>query len=135
MTSKQQQGRHRRRSLLHRIAGIGGHPRAVQQSLQPVQAVPAGMTGGAASPGGVPMIMPMQLVNVYPEPGGEYSTIAYGGLQPLFTSGSLGGGAAVAATAPGRWGQLVAAGRPHPQSQRAVRAPIAGQRGAGRTAW
>lgn len=85
------------------------------------------------------MIMPMQLVSVYPEPGGDYSTIAYQGLHPIFTSGSLGGGAAVPATAPGNWGQLVAAGRPHPQSQRGARAPIAGrstpQPGAGRTAW
>jgi hypothetical protein len=57
--------------------------------------------------------MPLAQVIVYPAPGGQYSTIAYQGLAPIFTSGSPGvGGAAVPASSPGRWGQLIAAGRP-----------------------
>lgn len=66
------------------------------------------LSQGAASPGGVPMMMPLAQVLVYPAPGGTYSTIAYRGVAPIFTPD----GAAVPATQPGRWGQLAAAGRP-----------------------
>ena len=65
------------------------------------------VTGGAASPPAV-SVMPLAQVQVYPEPGGGYSTIAYRGLAPVFTAD----GAAVPATSPGRWAQLRAAGRP-----------------------
>ena len=98
------------RRLRHRIAGAGGNHKQAMQSYSPAQTA-GGMAGGAASPGAVD-VMPLAKVSVYPEPGGQYSTIAYQGLAPIFTSGSLGGGAAVPATSPGRWGQLVTAGRP-----------------------
>jgi len=71
------------------------------------------MTGGAASPGGAPMTMPLSMVTVYPAPGG-YSTIAYQDLAPIFTSD----GAAVPAVTPGRWGQLAAAGSPRDGSKK-----------------
>lgn len=66
------------------------------------------VTGGMASPGGTPMVMPLAQIGVYPEPGGIYSTLSYRGLVPIFTTD----GAAVPATQPGRWAQLAAAGRP-----------------------
>lgn len=66
------------------------------------------VSGGAASPGGTPMVMPLAQVLVYPEPGGTYSTLAYRGLVPIYTPD----GAAVPAAQPGSWGQLARAGRP-----------------------
>lgn len=66
------------------------------------------VSGGAASPGGAPMVMPLAAVLVSPEPGGTYSTLAYRGLVPVYTPD----GAAIVASQPGRWGQLAAAGRP-----------------------
>jgi hypothetical protein len=53
------------------------------------------------------MTMPVAQVLVIAQPGG-YSTIAYHDMPPIFTAD----GAAVPSTAPGRWGQLAAAGRP-----------------------
>lgn len=63
--------------------------------------------GGAASPPG-PQVMPMQAVIVGPTVGTDYVTLGAQDLRPLITAD----GAAVPATAPGRWGQVVAAGRP-----------------------
>ena len=67
------------------------------------------VTGGAASPP-APGVMPLAQVLIYPEPGGTYSTVAYQGLAPIYTSGP--NRRPVPATSPGRWGQLVSAGRP-----------------------
>ena len=64
------------------------------------------VTGGRASPV-APDVMPLAQVLVYPHPGAGYSTLAYRGLWPVYTTD----GAAVPSTSPGRWGQLVAAGR------------------------
>jgi hypothetical protein len=63
--------------------------------------------GGAASPGGTPMTMPLSRV-VTSVPAGQYVTLGYATVPPLWTTD----GAAVPSTAPGRWGQLAAAGRP-----------------------
>jgi len=99
--------------LRKRVGNVGGNHAKAMGAYTPVQGS-APVTGGAASPSGAPGIMPLAQVTVYPQPGtgGQYSTIAYQGLAPIFTSGSLGGGAAVPATSPGRWAQLVSAGRP-----------------------
>lgn len=98
------------RRLHRRIRSIGGTHKRAMSAYTPVAA--GEVTGGAASPGGVPGVMPLAKVTVYPDPGasGQYSTIAYQGLAPIYTSGQ--DAAAVPATSPGRWGQLVAAGRP-----------------------
>lgn len=133
-----QQPARRRPTLRQRIYNLGPNVKRRNAGLIPVSGA-SSVTGGAASPGGAPMVMPLSLVSVYPQPGGEYSTLTYQGLQPMFTAD----GAVIPATAPGRWGQVIAAGNPNPQSQRGVRAPIAGagmppgrpQTGAGRTAW
>jgi hypothetical protein len=97
--------------LKRRVGGVGSNHKKAMAAYTPVQGS-APVTGGAASPSGAPGVMPLAQVTVYPAPGGEYSTIAYQGLAPIFTSGSLGGGAAVPATSPGRWAQLISAGRP-----------------------
>jgi hypothetical protein len=65
------------------------------------------VSGGMASPA-APGVMPLAQVLVHPHPGGTYSTLAYRGLSPVYAAG----GEAVPATSPGRWAQLVAAGRP-----------------------
>lgn len=91
--------------LKRRVAKMGSNQAQAAAGFSPV-------TGGAASPPAVD-VMPLAQVMVYPDPAGAaYSSVAYRGLSPIFTSGSMGGGAAVPATSPGRWGQLVAAGRP-----------------------
>ena len=66
----------------------------------------ARVSGSAASPPSV-MQMPLQLVTVQPARS-PYVTVGSQELVPIFTSD----GAAVPATAPGRWAQLRAAGRP-----------------------
>jgi hypothetical protein len=98
------------RRLRHRVANAGRNHEQAMQSYSPAQTA-GGMTGGAASPGAVD-VMPLAKVSVYPEPGtgGQYSTIAYHGLAPIFTSGQ--DSAAIPATSPGNWAQLRAAGRP-----------------------
>lgn len=83
--------------------------------LQPVTAgtgpsagaVTASGRGGisVASPPG-PMVMPMQAVTVGPT-SSQYVTLGAQDLVPLITAD----GAPVPATAPGRWGQVRAAGR------------------------
>lgn len=98
--------------LKRRVGNVGTNHKNAMAGYTPVTQAAAQTTGGAASPSGAPGVMPLAQVTVYPEPGGQYSTIAYQGLVPIFTSGSMGGGAAVPATSPGRWAQLVSAGRP-----------------------
>ena len=99
------------RRLAHRVRKSGGNHKAAMADYTPAPSQST-VTGGSASPQGTPDVMPLALVTVHPQPGGDYSTLAYQGLAPIFTSGSLGGGAAIPATSPGRWAQLVAAGRP-----------------------
>ncbi|HTX65624.1 MAG TPA: hypothetical protein VMD31_07615 [Opitutaceae bacterium] len=53
------------------------------------------------------MVMPLQQVIVYPA-ASPYVTLGMEDLAPIWTTD----GAAVPATARGRWGQLRAAGRP-----------------------
>ena len=96
------------RRLQRRVRTIGASHQAAADARAPVPQTTAQTAGGAASPAGAPDVMPLALVTVYPEPGGQYSTIGYKGLTPIFTSD----GAAVPASAPGSWGQLRAAGRP-----------------------
>lgn len=62
--------------------------------------------GGQASPPAV-MVMPMSLVTVQPA-SSQYVSAGMQDMAPLWTAD----GAAIPATAPGRWGQLRAAGRP-----------------------
>jgi hypothetical protein len=85
------------------------HKREVQQTLTPVPRE-AQTSGSAASPVAVD-VMPLAMVSVYPHPGGWYSTLAYQGLEPIYTTSGA-GGAAIPATNRGRWAQLFAAGRP-----------------------
>jgi len=88
------------RRLKRRVASMGSSQAAAAAGYAPV-------TGGAASPAAV-SVMPLAQVTVYPAPDGQYATIAYKGLSPIFSAD----GAAVPATSPGRWAQLRAAGRP-----------------------
>ena len=88
------------RRLQRRVANLGSSQATAQAGYSAV-------TGGAASPAAVPA-MPLAQVIVYPHPGAGYSSIAYRGLTPIYTAD----GAAVPASSPGRWAQLMAAGRP-----------------------
>lgn len=92
--------------LQRRVRQSGGNHKRAMSAYSPVAA--GEVTGSAASPSGAPGVMPLAQVTVYPEPGGTYSTVAYQGLAPVFTAS----GEAVPATSPGRWAQLVSAGRP-----------------------
>ena len=92
--------------LKRRVSQSGGNHKQAMQSYTAVQPSMQ-TTGGAASPTGAD-VMPLASVVVYPEPGGTYSTIGYKGHVPLFTED----GAVIPATSPGRWAQLVMAGRP-----------------------
>ena len=69
-------------------------------------AAPSQVSGGQASPPAV-AVMPVAQVLVYGTAPG-YVTVAYRGLQPLWAPD----GETILSTAPGRWGQLAAAGRP-----------------------
>ena len=92
--------------LKHRVAKGGGNHQAAMADYTPAQTTGA-VTGGSGSPASAD-VMPQAAVVVYPEPGGMYSTIGYKGLSPIFTAD----GAAIPASSPGRWAQLVMAGRP-----------------------
>ena len=94
--------------LKRRVGNVGTNHKNAMAGYTPVQGSAAPVAGGAASPSGAPGVMPLASVTVYPDPGGQYSTIAYTGLAPIYTAD----GAAVPATSPGRWAQLVSAGRP-----------------------
>ena len=96
------------RRLHRRVHNVGNSHKQAMSGYTPVQPPAAQVSGGAASPSGAPGVMPLAQVSVYPDPGGQYSTIAYTGLVPIYTAD----GAAVPATSPGRWAQLAAAGRP-----------------------
>lgn len=67
----------------------------------------AATSGGDASPGGAPQVMPLAQVLVVPQ-NSQYVTLGYRMMSPMFTTD----GAVLPATAPGRFGQLVAAGKP-----------------------
>jgi hypothetical protein len=98
------------RRLARRVKRVQGTHKQAMAAYTPAQgAAPVGtaVTGSAASPEAV-SVMPEAQVLVTPEPGGAYSTIAYRGLVPLFTTD----GAAIPASSPGGWGQLRMAGRP-----------------------
>jgi hypothetical protein len=70
----------------------------------------AAVTGGAASPGGTPAVMPLAQVSVYPTASdNSYSTIGYSALMPAWTGD---GGAVVFTQAKPRHARLHAAGRP-----------------------
>ena len=64
------------------------------------------VTGGAASPQAI-MVMPVSRVTVGPTVS-PYVTLGMDELVPIWSAD----GAAIPATAPGRWAQLKAAGRP-----------------------
>lgn len=130
-----------RKTLRQRIAGVGsagayipvgqGMPRDYVPVTSSVWGASYGSTttGGVASPGGAPMVMPVSAVLVGPVTG-DYVTVGMEDLAPLFTTD----GAAIPAAASGGWGQVRPAGSPHPQSQRGARAPIAGASYGGATA-
>ena len=88
------------RRLQRRVRSIGATQKAARSGYSQV-------SGGQASPPAVG-VMPLAQVSVYPHPGGTYVTLAYQGLAPIYTAD----GAAVPATAPGRYAQLYASGRP-----------------------
>ena len=84
----------KRRQLAHRVADVGNNTTGAMAGYHP-----------AGGPGTV-QVMPLQHVQIVPmNPG--YSTVAYQDITPIWTAD----GAAIPATAPGTWGQLVAAGR------------------------
>jgi hypothetical protein len=91
--------------LRKRVKAVGSNHQRAMADYTPVP-VAAQASGSAASPPAAGT-MPLAQVVVYPEPGGQYSTIGYMGLVPLYTTD----GAVVPATGPGRWAQLVTAGR------------------------
>lgn len=94
--------------LRNRVKAQGGAHKAAAAGFRPSRVTaPGGVSGGAASPS-APGTMPLAEVLVFPEPGGTYATVAYRGLSPVFTPD----GAAIPASAPGRWAQLRMAGRP-----------------------
>lgn len=98
------------RRLHHRVRNVGGNHQRAMAAYTPVPSPGAAqVSGSAASPPAVD-VMPLAQVTVYPAPGGEYATIAYQGLAPIYTSGP--NRRPIPATSPGRWGQLVSAGRP-----------------------
>ena len=84
----------RRQRLRHRIHAHPGTQAAVQGSYHPA---------GTAE---TPMSMPVATVIVSAAQG-QYVTLGSMEFTPLFTTD----GAVIPAVAPGRWGQLVAAGR------------------------
>jgi hypothetical protein len=104
--------RQRRAAQLTPVAG----PRLPGTSASPASAdASASVTGGEASPGGVPMTLPTSAVLVYPSPAdNQYVTVGVVELEPMFTAD----GAPIMATSPGHWDQLYAAGNPRDGAQR-----------------
>jgi hypothetical protein len=82
------------------------------------------VSGGAASPGGTPMEMPMQRV-VYRPTSSQYVALGMEDLAPVWATD----GAALTASAAGPgFGTLAQAGNPHPGKMKgAGRSPIAGR--------
>jgi hypothetical protein len=117
------------RTLHHRIRQIGANRKKRQDQLtplaapslpgQPIASAASSVTGGAASPGGVPMTMPTAAVMVY-RTSDQYATIGYSDLEPIYTAD----GAAIMATGPGQWDQLAAAGNPRDGAQRLSTAKV-----------
>lgn len=93
----------RRQTRRHRIANVGNNQAQGQAGYTPVQGA---VSGGRASPGAA-MVMPLAAVVISVADPGQYATVGYTDLPGIFTTD----GAMVPATAPGRWGQLVAAGK------------------------
>jgi hypothetical protein len=93
-------------------AGAG---RGNEKSTLPPGAVP--ITGGAASPGGTPMAMPLARVVVGPTTS-QYVTVGMEDLTPIWTAD----GAGIPASASGSWGQVTAAANPREGAQRATAA-------------
>lgn len=93
--------RHPKHRMPARLKGGGnlGNP-AGGAAVTPV-------SGSEASPSGTPMIMPLQVISVYPA-SGQYVTIGSGEYTPLYAPD----GETIPGTAPGRWDQLMQAGRP-----------------------
>lgn len=85
----------RRQQLQHRIAYAGSNQARAMGSYHPV--------GTSATP----MVMPLAQVVVSPSLPG-YVTVGYRGVDPIWAPD----GGTIPATSPGRWAQLVAAGRP-----------------------
>jgi hypothetical protein len=85
----------RRQRLFHRVANVGNVNRQAMAGYHP------------AGTEATPHTMPLQHVQIIPTSGG-YSTLAYQDITPIWTTD----GAAIPGTAPGTWGQLIAAGRP-----------------------
>lgn len=85
----------RRQRLQHRVADVGTVNARAMGQYHPA--------GTAATP----MVMPLAHVQIVPTTGG-YATVAYQDMTPIWTTD----GAAIPATAPGSWGQLIPAGRP-----------------------
>lgn len=82
--------------LIHRVKGMGSNGAQATAGYHP------------AGTSETPMTMPVARVLVYPASSPGYATIAYHEMTPIWTAN----GAAIPAVAPGRWGQLAAAGRP-----------------------
>jgi hypothetical protein len=91
--------RARKQHLKHRVAKVGTVNQVAQQGYTPV-------TGGTASPPSV-QVMPLSQIIVRPA-SSQYVTVGMEDLTPIWTPD----GAGIPASAPGRWGQLRAAGRP-----------------------
>lgn len=83
-----------------------GAPPPAGTMAKQAKPVTGATSGSAASPPSV-MTMPLQQVIVTPAKSG-YVTVGSEDLVPIWTTD----GAGVPASAPGRWGQLRAAGRP-----------------------
>lgn len=81
----------KRTTLAHRIRNVGNTQAQAMAGYHP------------AAPPGTVMTMPLALVQITPA-----GTVGYQEMTPLITAD----GAPVPATTPGRWGQLIAAGRP-----------------------
>lgn len=97
----------RKKHLARRIADVGTANTQAQQDHTPLAAAPVTATAGsAASPPSV-QVMPLAQV-VIRQTGSQYVTAGMEDLTPIWTPD----GAGIPATAPGRWGQLTAAGRP-----------------------
>lgn len=85
----------RRQQLFHRIAGVGRNQKVAAAAYHP------------AGTSATPMVMPVSAVIVNAAPGGQYVTLGAMEYSPLWTAD----GAMVPSVAPGRWGQLKAAGQ------------------------
>jgi hypothetical protein len=86
----------RRRQLKQRITALGSNQGAAAAAYHP------------AGTSATPMVMPIAGVVVGAAPGGQYVTLGSMEFDPMWTPD----GALIPSVAPGRWGQLRAAGQP-----------------------